>query len=80
MLKGAALLAIIAGLAACSSGSNNGSSASMMAAPTPIDFLAQDYGTVFAADYRMPSTATPPVPMSGDIVPLNLTTQPYTQF
>jgi hypothetical protein len=77
LLKGASALALTAGLAACSGGGgNNQMSVTTPPPPPTVDALAANFGTGFAADFRMASTATPPVPAAGDIVPLSLTTQP----
>jgi hypothetical protein len=81
LLKGASLFAITVALAGCTgTNSNSGGSVATTPPPQQTDQLAQLYGTGFAADFRMASTATPPVPMAGDIVPLSLTTQPNALF
>ena len=81
LLKGVSLFAIAVALAGCG-GTHGDSGGSVATTPPPqqTDKLAQLYGTVFAADFRLASTATPPVPMAGDIVPLSLTTQPNALF
>jgi len=82
LLKGASLLALMVVLAGCIGKKSPPPVAvtTPPAPPPPVDQLAQLYGTAFAADFRMASTATPPVPMAGDIVPLSLTTSPNALF
>ena len=76
LLKGASVVAMMVALEACSGGNNNPPTTVATTPPAQTDQLAQLYGTGFAADFRMASTATPSVPMAGDIVPLSLTAAP----
>ena len=76
LLKGGALAALAASLAACS---GHGSMAVIPPPPPPDAFAA--FGANFATDFadgKVSATTLPVTPASGDIVALSLTTQPMT--
>ena len=66
------------GLAACGGGGGGGGQDSPPTPPTSVVVTAQEdrFGVAFGTDFRAPLNGEPVNVSDGDIVPVNLTTEP----
>lgn len=76
-LKFGAILLGGTALSSCG-GNGNGGQTAVTPQPTPTTATAQEtnFGTAFGVDFRATANSEPAAVADGDIVPVNLTTEP----